>query len=534
MSDAVSSRPEPEEKDRRPAPRFLHNVLWSWFGVAVQLLPGFVVTPYMIFKLGTEQYGIWSLVFSVVGYYALVDLGFRSAAVRYTAHFYATGESQKLNELVNTLFLYFSIVSLALVAFTLVVWQKADRFFQVRPEYHYVFAWLVLLAGINLSVGVVGGVFSGCVEGVHRFDISNRIFIITFGARSVGWLAMLKLGKGLVALGAWALVTNTALVLLYARAVYRILPSVQLSPKSATKRMFRETASYGLHTFMAGMATRAMEQITPVLIGHYRPMTEVGYYNFPLRLLQYGTDAVSRIGIVATPKSADMAARRHLDQVARLAVLASRYSLVLFMPIALFLGNYGLELLMVWLRKPDLAVNSAALIPVMLVAFTLAQAAQFCASSVLFGLGAQRGYAITLVVELILNVVATVLVLPRYGIYGAAVVTSVLMLVSRGIVTPWLLCRHLSLSFAKYMLGVLGRPLTIAAPFWIGLTVLHHTVIPGNNLRQLAAVGMVTTAGYFAGCYFLCLEPEHRDTVKGWVLGMLRRARHASAAGNES
>jgi O-antigen/teichoic acid export membrane protein len=166
-----------------------------------------------------------------------------------------------------------------------------------------------------------------------------------------------------------------------------------------------------------------MEQMTPLLIGHYRSIADVAYYSFSLRLLQYGTDAVSRVGVVVTPQSAEMAARREFDQVGRLAMFASRYCLILFMPIAIFLGMFGHELLGVWLRKPDFAANSAPLLRPMLVGFTLAQAAQFCSASILFGLGAQQGYAVTLVAELALNIVATILVLPSYGIMGAAVVT---------------------------------------------------------------------------------------------------------------
>jgi O-antigen/teichoic acid export membrane protein len=491
--------------------------------VAVQLLPGFVVTPYLIFKLGSERYGIWSLVFSVVGYYALVDLGFRSAAVRYAAHFHALGETEHINELVNTLLLYFSLVALALVGVTIGIWQGADRYFQVASRYHYEFTWLVLFAGLNFSVGVVGGAFSGCVEGFHRFDASNRIFIISFGARSAGWFALLAMGFGLAALGAWALVTNTLLVAMYVWAFARMFPSLRLSPRRATMRMFRQTFVYGIHTFLAGLATRTMEQITPVVIGHYMSMSAVGYYSFPLRLLQYGTDAVSRVGIVATPQSADMAARRDLRQVTALAIFANRYCLILFMPVAVFLGTFGDEVIAVWLRKPDFAMQCAPLLSPMLVAFTLAQAAQFCSSSILFGLGAQRGYAITVVAELVLNVIGTILILPKYGIVGAAVVTSGLMLISRGIISPWLLCRHLGSSFPKYMFRILGKPLVVSAPLLAALIALRRTGVAGHSLLGLALIGAGTTGLYFVGCYITSVAPEHKRLLHDWLAKKIGR-----------
>jgi len=221
--------------------------------------------------------------------------------------------------------------------------------------------------------------------------------------------------------------------------------------------------------------------------------------------------------VVATPQSADMAARREVGQIGRLAIFANRYCLILFMPIAIFLGMFGYELLRVWLRRPDFANNSAPLLLPMLVGFTLAQAAQFCSASILFGLGAQRGYAITLVAELALNIVATILVLPSYGIMGAAVVTSLLMLIARGIVTPWLLCHHLHSSFWQYMFHILAKPILVSAPLWAGLIALRRAGITGRSVSEHSALGIGTTALYFAGCYFTCVAPEHKRLLRNWL-----------------
>jgi O-antigen/teichoic acid export membrane protein len=346
----------------------------------------------------------------------------------------------------------------------------------------------------------------------------------------VGWFGLLAAGYGLIALGAWALVTNIALIVMYWWAFYRMFPTLQISPGRATMRMFRMTGTYGLHTFMAGLATRALEQTTPLLIGHYRSVAEVGYYTFPLRLLQYGTDAVSRVGQVATPQSADMAARRELDQVGKLAVYASRYCLLLFMPMAMFLQMYGYELLSVWLRKPDFAANSAPLFPWMLVGFTLAQAAQFCSSAILFGLGAQRDYAFVLLGELALNVAGTILVLPQYGILGAAVVSSVLMLISRGVITPWLLCRHLHTSFSRFMFRILAKPLLVSAPLWLALFGLRRAGFTGRNVTELAVIGIANTAVYFGACYLTCVAPEHKRLLRNWLASKAGSLRVGAAA----
>ena len=74
--------------------RFVNNVLWNWLGTAVSLFIGFVLSPYLILKLGADGYGVWAITFSLVEYYWFFDLGFRSATVKFVAHYSATGDAR--------------------------------------------------------------------------------------------------------------------------------------------------------------------------------------------------------------------------------------------------------------------------------------------------------------------------------------------------------------------------------------------------------------------------------------------------------
>jgi O-antigen/teichoic acid export membrane protein len=341
----------------------------------------------------------------------------------------------------------------------------------------------------------------------------------------VGWFVLLYLGHGLIALGAWALFTNAALIVMYGWELYKIFPALRLSPRYISRSMFRTTFSYGIHTFVAGLATRGLSESSPVLIGMFRTMADVAFYNFPLRLLQYGTDAVLRVGAVITPRTAELAARREHKEVAGLAVFSNRYCLILFMPLTLFLGVHGRELLLLWLRQADMAAASAPLLPALLIAYTASQAAQFCSSSILFGLGAQRGYAIALILELVVNVGGTLLVLPRYGILGTAIVTSAAMLLFRGIVTPWLLCKHLEISFLTFMWRIFAKPVLVSIPIWGALFALRSAGITGHSIVNLLLVALFTGVSYYTACFFTCIAPEHKLLVRSWFGPKLRAFR---------
>lgn len=52
-------------------------------------------TPFMLRSLGQSEFGLFSLANAVVGYLTVLDFGFGSATVRYTAKYRAEGQGEK-------------------------------------------------------------------------------------------------------------------------------------------------------------------------------------------------------------------------------------------------------------------------------------------------------------------------------------------------------------------------------------------------------------------------------------------------------
>jgi O-antigen/teichoic acid export membrane protein len=134
--------------------------------------------------------------------------------------------------------------------------------------------------------------------------------------------------------------------------------------------------------------------------------------------------------------------------VAKLAIYANRYCFMLYAPLAIVVLVYRRELIGLWVGAEYIA-NSAPLIPIFLVAMAFGLAGQFSSSTVLFGMGKHRGYAYALLCEAALNIAGMLLLIPRFGLPGAAAVAALLMLTVRGVVTPWLACRQLVFPFGR-------------------------------------------------------------------------------------
>jgi O-antigen/teichoic acid export membrane protein len=533
MSYGIRSGPAdpvaaPAERPRETrGEKFFTNVLWSWFSVAVNLFSGVILTPYIIRKLGADGYGIWSLTFSLIGYYGLLDLGFRSAVIYYTSRYRTLGEVGRLNELINTLMLYFSGIALILFGITVPLSRYADRLFKIPAARRDDFTFLILIVGISLGLGIVFNVPSGLVEGFQRFDLANQIRTISAVLRYAGCAALLAFGFGLKEMGVLALATQLLLYYLYIVASRRIFPDLRFSFSFVRLSVLKQTARYGIHTFLAGAAVQSVEQTPSLLVGIFRPAAFVGYYNLPLRLLQYASEAISRIGIVAAPQAAEFAAQDKMGAVGALVISANRYSFALLAPFALVLLVYGREVLTRWVGA-DFSAYSAPLLPVF-VAGTAFTTGQVASSSILFGIGKHQGYAYAMILEAACSAAGLALVLPRYGILGAAVVTSVLMVAVRGLLTPWLVCRQLRVKFPRFMLSIYLRPVLTALPV-LGLIAWAKGYWPGRTWAQLIAVSFVTASLYLVAAFFTCLEPDHRRILRAWVFRRWRRGQRAGEA----
>jgi O-antigen/teichoic acid export membrane protein len=220
-------------------------------------------------------------------------------------------------------------------------------------------------------------------------------------------------------------------------------------------------------------------------------------------------EAVSRIGMVTRSSAAELEASGRREDVLKLGIYSNRYSFTLFVPFVLVLLVYGRELIQLWVGA-EFAANSAPLLPILAVSMAVALAGQYNSSSLLFGLSKHGPYGRGLLVEAVINVTGMIVVIPKFGILGAAVVASVSMLLVRGLYTPWLVCRALDFGFVAYVRSIYLRAILTAIPILAMAYICKLNWIPGNTWPELIAGSCGIGLLYMGSAFFTCIEPEHR------------------------
>jgi O-antigen/teichoic acid export membrane protein len=485
--------------------RFLHNVLWSWAGVLINIFTGFALSPFIIRRLGSDDFGVWTLVLSLVEYYWLLDFGFRNATVKYTAHYRAMDRSHDVNRVINTALMYAAIIGATMLLVTVFGGPFIAGHFKTN---HAVFTSLLMVVGASWSMGVVFNVFGAALEGFQRYDVTSRIWIISGAVRSIGLAVVVALGLGLRYMALMLLASQVLAYLLNYLGFRRAFPPLQVTKRLADRAMLKEMVVFASQSFGIAMATRALVQTAPLMIGAMMPVRNVGYYSVPQKTLDYANDGVGRFGMVTGSNSAELAAKQDWDALPELGILANRYCLALYLYLAVFLLVYGRAFFSIWIN-PEFAAQSAPLLPVLLLG-AVANSSQYNSSCILTGMGRQKLFAMGMVLEAVLGFGLIWLVIPRYGLLGVAAVVSLLMFLDRGIFVAWLLCRELKIDLGSFLARIYLTPLALGSVTYALLWATQKFLLPGRSWSQLIAAGAGGGVFYVLLAFYFILRPQHR------------------------
>jgi O-antigen/teichoic acid export membrane protein len=502
--------------------RFISNVLWSWTGVAAGLFQGIIIARFLLKSLGEEHYGMWALIFSILDYFWFFDLGLNSAVTNFCARFRAAGDSDKINQVISTAIFYFSLIGVCAWMLSPVLAWNANRFFPISAESQEEFSTLILIVGISWGLCIMMHLFLSALDGFQRFDLTSHVMVIQVALRSIGYFIVLKTHHGLVQMAEVYVATQILGYVLNFFNFRRVFPELHISTRQISWGMFKDIFRYGLQSFVANSSGLALNQSGPLLVAHYLGSAPVGFFTLPGKMLQQAYDAISRIGMVTRSNAAELSVTAQREAQVTLGVYSNRYSLTLFLPLACYLLMYGRNIIDLWMGNV-MAEKAGPLLPIFLLSYSLVLAAQFNSSSILFGVGQHGGYARALVIEAVTYIAALAVVIPRYGIWGAAWTSAILMIASRGLYTPWLVSRALECSFFQYMSGIYIRPLLTAIPALTLAWGLKETVLPGRTWPELIAAAALTAGCYLSVAMFVCIAPHHRALFVGRIPMLGRR-----------
>ncbi len=233
------------------------GALLNYVVLGLNNLVGLLYMPYMLRMMGRSEFGLYSLVASVIAYLTVMDFGFGNAIIRYTAKFRAEGKQEEQYAMFGMfLILYVAIGALVFLAGTALYLNAEHLFGETLTPYELGRAKILMIIMIlNLAVTFPLGIFGAIVTAYEDFVFQKAVQIVRIVLNTAVMICLLKMGYRAVAMVVVQTVFNLATLLLnFLYCKYKI--RIRIVFGKFRWGFLREVAIYSFWIFLGAIMDR--------------------------------------------------------------------------------------------------------------------------------------------------------------------------------------------------------------------------------------------------------------------------------------
>jgi len=495
----------------------IRNTVWNFASQGWFLILVFLTTPYIVHKLGTSAYGVLSMVTVVIGYFGFLDLGLGQAVIKYVSEYYAKRDYDTIRKIISTaLAVYFLMGSIGAAIIVSLTTVLVTRVLKIPSNLISVSSSVFYISAIGFLINMPLNVFGSIPKALQRFDIANKLGICLGSLQTFLTVLLLYLGFFLKEIVILNLLTSIASIAVYLIVSKRLLPQVQMKP-AFSRDMFINLLRFGGFITLGKITVPIGTQMGRFFIGVFHPISLVSYYTIAYTLAAKLWIIPQNIVSAIFPTTSELFSQNQKTTLHELHLRSTKYIMIGVVPITALLIVFAEEILSLWMGA-DFAARSA--FPLRLLALaTLVSSSAWTSVTAAKGAGRPDIPAKVQVLQAAINVIFCLLLIPRWGINGAAVAWLIHHLIGIPLIIGITNREVVKMPNLEFIKGGLGIPLVVGGtipcllipfrPFMSDLTVL---------ISSFVFIGIV----YAIVAYFAILDAKDRSSASDYLHHLLR------------
>lgn len=343
----------------------ISNYVRTVMGMVVGLL-----TFRMLYQALThEQFGFWSLLWSVFGYGILLDFGFGFAAQKRVAELSVKQDWEKLSGVLSTIFCFYAGIAVVIAGVVLLGSNQFIRAFGISPENAEEFRRVMVLFFVGIALAFPMGIFPEILRGQQRIRLANNLI--------TGALAI-RLGFIVAAVWChWSFLTVMAISLFFALApdfmaaflALRRMPGVRLSPRRFSFGLVRETVQFSMFAYLATATNIVLGKTDQLVLGAMLSVGAVAIYQAGAKIAEVFSQFTKQLQDTLSPAAAHLHATGDRAALRDLLLNSTRWSVLIATPLYLLCAFYLEELLQLLTGDRVIAAETRMVGQVLLVWF---------------------------------------------------------------------------------------------------------------------------------------------------------------------
>ncbi|MEN3334099.1 MAG: hypothetical protein V7641_3464 [Blastocatellia bacterium] len=493
---------------------FARNISMDYCALGLEMIVGVVMLPFNIAHLGQSAYGLWVLAASITAYFSMLDLGYGVGQVKFAAQYRARRDHRGLNEIVSTLFFFFTLVGLAAMAVGGLLAFNLERLFNLTPDQAVIGRKVLLIITAYVAIGFPFSVFGGVVNGFQRHFLNGSVAIVTTITVALVNAAVLLAGYGLVELVAATTSIRLLAYIGYRLNAYRAYPGLKIRPSLVKLSRLREVTGFSAFILLIDIANKVNYSTDTIVIGAFMGTVAIAVWAVSQRLITTVQNLTSQLAGSLFPIIVDFATLGDGERLRRVFVQGTRITLAMVLPMAAGLVMLADPLVQAWVG-PNFQ-GSVPIIYALALAVTM-RVGTSTASMLLKGAGQHRLVAGVNLIMALANLILSVVLVRWYGLMGVALGTLIPIVLGAGAVIFPAACRRVAMPVHSAFAQAVWPALWPVALMVLMLAATRNVF--GANLLYIALQSL--GAGLVYALIFLLFAIRRQE--RQWYADKIRR-----------
>ena len=482
----------------------------SYVSIVLSTLVQLLYTPLLTRMLGQSEYGLYSLVSSIIGYLTVLDLGFGNAIVVYTAKYRAQNKYDEEKKLHGMFFVVYLIIGLVAGLLGLILYFLVPTIFgatMTSVELNKMKIMMLILA-FNLAMTFAFSIYSSIINAYEKFTFQKLMSIFNTIMKPLLMIPLLFLGYKSITM--CVVITVVNIIVLLSNYFYcRRKLNINIKFMGFDKVLFKTIFGYSFFIFLSVVVDKVNWSVDQFILGAVSGTVAVSVYSIASHLNTLFVNLSTAVSGVLLPKMSKMVAEKATDDdLTNEFIKVGRIQYLIVFLMASGLTLFGKEFIYAWVGQEYNDSYYIALILIIPLCFLLIQN---LGVSFMQAKNMHKFRSVLLAIIAIANIIISIPLAKLYGGIGSAIGTSIALIAGNIIILNIYYQKKVGINVIKFWKEIIKMTIPFVIPIIIILIIMHFVTLHGY--LNLIVFGGIYTIIYSIVAYLLVMNKYEKDIV---------------------
>ncbi|MGB4387165.1 MAG: oligosaccharide flippase family protein [Caldicoprobacterales bacterium] len=496
------------------------GVVLSYVSMILGFIIQIVYTPIMLRLLGQTEYGLYNLVASVVSYLGLLSFGFGSAYIRYYSRYKVNEDQESIAKLNGMFIVVYTIIGIIamLVGTILVSNIRLILGNKLTASELSTAKILMIILVFNISLSFPASVFNSYVTANERYIFQKALQLIKTVVSPFITLPILLMGYKSIGMVVVTTLLNISIEI--ANFIFCIKKlRMQFNFGSFDLSLMKEMTIFSSYIFINMIIDQINWSVDKFILGRFSGTIAVAVYGLGAQLNQYYISISTAVSNVFIPKVNRMVAKNISNhELTELFTKVGRVQFIILTLICTGLIFFGQPFIIMWAGNDYSGTYPIALLLIIPVTIPLIQnigiEIQKAKNMHQFRSWVYLGIAV-------LNVLLSIPLAKVYGGVGAALGTTISLVIGNGFIMNWYYHYRIGLDIKYFWSQILRFIPSLIMPVLYG--ILINAYIDIKNPFMFFISGVVYIIIFCISMWFFGMNQYEKNLVGKPVVKLLRK-----------